>query len=64
MIIRFLSCAIILVSKLTLVIGLMRLNIVDPDRLAYVILLNQAVDLINCDYELITVDMRMLAKSS
>ena len=64
MIIRFLSCAIILVSKLTLLIGSMRLNIVDSDKLAYVILLNQAVDLINCDYELIRVDMRVLAKSS
>ena len=40
MIIRFLSCAIMLVSKLSLVIGSKRLDIVDPDKLAYVILLD------------------------
>ena len=40
MIIRFLSCAIMLVSKLSLVIGSTRLDIVDPKRLAHVILLD------------------------
>ena len=40
MIIRFLSCAIMLVSKLFLVIGSMRLDIVDSDILAHVVLLN------------------------
>ena len=40
MIIRFLSCAIMLVSKLSLVIGLMRLDIVNSGRLAYIILLD------------------------
>ena len=37
-IIRLLSRAIMLVSKLSLVIGSMRLDIVDPNILAYVIL--------------------------
>ena len=32
MIIRFISCAIMLVSKLSLVLGLTRLDIVDPNR--------------------------------
>ena len=36
--VRFLSCAIMLVSKLSLVIRLTILDIVDPDRLAHVIL--------------------------
>ena len=40
MIIRFLSCEIMLVSKLFLVIGSMRLDIVELDRLAHVILLD------------------------
>ena len=40
MIIRFLSYAIMLVTKLFLVIGSMRLDIVDLDRLAHVILLD------------------------
>ena len=40
MIIRFLSCAIMLVSKLSIVIGSTRLDIVDLDRLAHVILLD------------------------
>ena len=34
---RFLSCVIMLVSKFSIVIGLTRMNIVDPDILAYVI---------------------------
>ena len=38
MIIRFISYAIMLVSKLSLVIGSARLDIVDPDRLVHVIL--------------------------
>ena len=38
MIIRYLLCVIILVSKLSLVIGSTRLDIVDLDRLAHVIL--------------------------
>ena len=38
---RFISCVIMLESKLSLVIGLTRLDIVDPDRLAHVILLDQ-----------------------
>ena len=37
---RFLSCVIMLVSKLSLVIGSTRLDIVDQDRLAHVVLLN------------------------
>ena len=41
MIIRFLSCEIMLVSKLSLVIGSTRLDIVDPERLAHVILLDR-----------------------
>ena len=35
MIIRFLSCEIMFESKLSLVIESTRLDIVDPDRLAY-----------------------------
>ena len=38
MIIRFLSCLIMLMSKLSLAIGSTRLDIVDPDILAHVIL--------------------------
>ena len=64
MIIRFLSCAIMLISKLSLVIGSMRLDIVDTNILAHVILLDQAINLINCDNEFIRVHMWMLAKSS
>ena len=37
---RFLSCVIMLVSKLSLVIGSTRLDIVDLDILAHVILLD------------------------
>ena len=40
MIIRFLSCAIMLVSKLSIVIGSTRLDIVDLDRLVDVIILD------------------------
>ena len=40
MIIKFLSCVSMLVSKLSLVIGLTRLDIVNPDILAHVILLD------------------------
>ena len=50
---RFLSCAIMLMSKLSLVIGSTRLDIVDPDRLAHVIL-------INYDHEFIIVGVWML----
>ena len=37
----FLSCVIMLLSKLSLVIGLTRRDIVDMDRLAHVIFLDQ-----------------------
>ena len=40
MIVRFLLCVIMLVSKLSIVIGLARLDIIDPNRLAHVILLD------------------------
>ena len=64
MIIRFLSCVIMLVSKLSLVIGSIRLDIVDPDRLARVILLDWIKSRsYNCDHELIRVGMWMLAKA-
>ena len=58
--IRFLLCAIMLKSKLSLVIGLTRLDIANPDILAHVLLLDwmdQEVDLINCDHKLIRVEM-------
>ena len=61
MIIRFLSYAIMLVSKLYLVIGSTRLDIVDPDKLAHVILLDWIKQY---DHELIRVDIWMIAKSS
>ena len=66
MIIRFLSCVIMLVSKLSLVIGLNRLDIVNSDRLTHVIVLDwiKQWDLINCNLELIRVDMWMLAMSN
>ena len=50
MIIRFISCEIMLVSKLSLIIGSTRLDIVDPDRLAYAILLDS--DIVNLDIPL------------
>ena len=40
MIVRFLLCVIMLVSKLSIVIGSARLDIVDQDRLAHVVLLD------------------------
>ena len=58
--IRFLLCAIMLKSKLSLVIRLTRLDIANPDILAHVLLLDwmdQEVDLINCDHKLIRVEM-------
>ena len=66
MIIRFLSCVIMLVSKLSLVIGLNRLDIVNSDRPTHVIVLDwiKQWDLINCNLELIRVDMWMPAMSS
>ena len=39
-IVRCLLCVIMLVSKLSLVIGSVRLDIIDPDRLAHVLLLD------------------------
>ena len=39
---RFLSCVIMLVSKVSLVIGSTRLDIVDLDGLAHVILLSRS----------------------
>ena len=47
-----------LVSKLSLVIRSTRLDVVDSNRL------DQVIDLLNCDHELIRVDMWILAKSS
>ena len=46
MIIGLLSCVIMLVSKLSLVIGLTRLDIVNLNRLAHVILLDRIKQLI------------------
>ena len=54
------------VSKLSLVIGSTRLDIVDSDRLAHVILLNLIKQMISQTMiiVMIRVDMWMLAKSS
>ena len=47
MIVRFLLCVIMLVSKLSLVIGSVRLDIVDLDRLAHVVLLDLIKQLVS-----------------
>ena len=47
MIMRFLLCVIMLVSKRSLVIGSIRLDIADPDILAHVVLLDSIKQLVS-----------------
>ena len=66
MIVRFLLCVIMLLSKISLVIGSTRLDIFDSDILAHVVLLDLIKQLVSETVIIVMIrrDICMLSKSS